>query len=137
GTGGAIMMSSMSLVVGLISLALAYYASSDRFAIPFSLAIFIMGIAALTLLTPLLALLGRIAFVPFTPRPETMIQEIEQKKGKKMRRPKPSHRFGKKIGKVVTGKPWTIIVISVIVLGSLAAFVPKMQFTYGLLDSFP
>src|SRR5699024_5687406 len=69
--------------------------------------------------------------------PETMIQEIEQKKGKKMRRPKPSHRFGKKIGKVVTGKPWTIIVISVIVLGSLAAFVPKMQFTYGLLDSFP
>src|SRR5699024_12177129 len=114
-----------------------YYASYDRFAIPFSLAIFIMGIAALTLLPAILALLGRIAFVPFIPRPETMIQEIEQKKGKKMRRPKPSNRFGKKIGKVVTGKPWTIIVISVIVLGSLAAFVPKMQFTYGLLDSYP
>src|SRR5690625_4234700 len=137
GTGGAIMMSSMTTVVGLLSLALAYYASYDRFAIPFSLAIFIMGIAALTLLPAILALLGRLAFIPFIPRPEKMIQEIEQKKGKKMRRPKQSHRFGKKIGKVVTNKPWTIIVLSVIVLGSLAAFVPKMQFTYGLLDSFP
>lgn len=137
GTGGAIMMSSMTTVVGLLSLALAYYASYDRFAVPFSLAIFIMGIAALTLLPAILALLGRIAFIPFIPRPEKMIQEIEQKKGKKMRRPKPSHSFGKKLGKVVTGKPWTIIVLCVIVLGSLAAFVPKMQFTYGLLDSFP
>lgn len=137
GTGGAIMMSSMTTVIGLLSLALAYYASYERFAIPFSLAIFIMGIAALTLLPAILALLGRVAFIPFIPRPEKMIQEIEQKKGKKMRRPKPSHRFGKKLGKVVTGKPWTIIILSVIVLGSLAAFVPKMQFTYGLLDSFP
>src|SRR5699024_10131893 len=124
GTGGAIMMSSMTTGVGLLSLALAYYASYDRFAIPFSLSIFIMGIAALRLL-------------PSIPRPEKMIQEMEEKKGKKMRRPKPSHRFGKKLGKVVTGKPWTIIVLCVIVLGSLAAFVPKMQFTYGLLDSFP
>lgn len=137
GTGGAIMMSSMTTVVGLLSLALAYYASYDRFAIPFSLSIFIMGIAALTLLPAILALLGRLAFIPFIPRPEKMIQEMEEKKGKKMRRPKPSHRFGKKLGKVVTGKPWTIIVLCVIVLGSLAAFVPKMQFTYGLLDSFP
>ena len=137
GTGGAIMMSSMTTVVGLLSLALAYYASYDRFAIPFSLSIFIMGIAALTLLPAILALLGRLAFIPFIPRPEKMIQEMEEKKVKKMRRPKPSHRFGKKLGKVVTGKPWTIIVLCVIVLGSLAAFVPKMQFTYGLLDSFP
>lgn len=137
GTGGAIMMSSMTTVIGLLSLALAYYASYDRFAVPFSLAIFIMGIAALTLLPAILALLGRVAFIPFIPRPEKMIQEIEQKKGKKIRRPKPSHRFGMKLGKVVTSKPWTIITVSVILLGSLAAFVPKMQFTYGLLNSFP
>lgn len=137
GTGGAIMMSSMTTVIGLLSLGLAYYASYERFAVPFSLSIFIMGIAALTLLPAILALLGRFAFIPFIPRPEKMIQEIEQKKGKKMRRPKPGHRFGKKIGAVVTGKPWTIIILCTIVLGSLAAFVPKMQFTYGLLDSFP
>ena len=137
GTGGAIMMSSMTTVLGLLSLGLAYYASYDRFAVPFSLSIFIMGIAALTLLPAILSLLGRIAFVPFIPRPEAMIQRLEQKKGKKLRRPKPSHRFGKKIGALVTEKPWTIIVVTVIVLGGLASFVPKMQFTYGLLDSFP
>lgn len=137
GTGGAIMMSSMTTVVGLLSLGLAYYASYDRFAIPISLSIFIMGIAALTLLPAILALLGRFAFIPFIPRPEKMIQELENKKGKKIRRPKPSHRFGKKVGTFVTLKPWTIIVICIIVLGGLASFVPKMQFTYGLLGSFP
>src|SRR5699024_11675766 len=30
-----------------------------------------------------------------------------------------------------------IIATTVIILGGLAAFVPKMQFTYGLLESFP
>ncbi|MDS9471171.1 MMPL family transporter [Sporosarcina pasteurii] len=137
GTGGAIMMSSLTTVLGMLSLGLAYYASYDRFAVPFSLSIFIMGIAALTLLPAILALLGRIAFIPFIPRTEEMMQEIEQKKRKKIRRPKPSHRFGMKLGGVVTNKPWTIIVISTIVLSTLAAFVPKMQFTYGLLESFP
>ena len=28
-------------------------------------------------------------------------------------------------------------IVSVVILGGLASFVPKMQFTYGLLDSFP
>ncbi len=137
GTGGAIMMSSITTVLGLLSLGLAYYASYDRFAVPFSLSIFIMGIAALTLLPAILALLGRFAFIPFIPRTEEMIQGIERKKGKKMRRPKPSHRFGRKLGTVVTEKPWLIIVMTTIILGGLAAFVPKMQFTYGLLESFP
>lgn len=137
GTGGAIMMSSITTVLGLLSLGLAYYASYDRFAVPFSLSIFIMGIAALTLLPAILAILGRFAFIPFIPRTEEMIEEIEQKKGKEMRRPKPSHRIGRKLGAVVTEKPWLIIVMTTIILGSLAAFVPKMQFTYGLLESFP
>src|SRR5699024_1649657 len=47
------------------------------------------------------------------------------------------HRFGKKIGAVVTKKPWTVIIVSTIILVILAAFVPKIQYTYGLLDSFP
>src|SRR5699024_7903578 len=74
GTGGAIMMSSMTTVIGMLSLSLAYYASYDRFAVPFSLSIFIMGIAALTLLPAILSLLGRIAFIPFVPRTEEMIE---------------------------------------------------------------
>lgn len=137
GTGGAIMMSSMTTVIGMLSLGLAYYASYDRFAIPFSLSIFLMGIAALTLLPAILALLGRIAFIPFIPRTEEMIVELEKSKRKKLRRAKPAHRFGKKVGKLVTERPWMIIVCTTILLGSLAALVPKMQFTYGLIDSFP
>jgi len=137
GHGGAIMMSSMTTVLGLLSLGLAYYASYERFAVPFSLSIFVMGMAALTLLPAILALLGRIAFIPFIPRTEEMIEKLEKKKNKKIRRPKPSHRIGKKIGGIVTEKPWMIIIVSVVILGGLASFVPKMQFTYGLLDSFP
>lgn len=137
GTGGAIMISSLTTVLALLSLALADYASFDRFAIPFSLSIFIMGIAALTLLPAILALLGRVAFYPFVPRTEGMIQEIEKKKGKKISRSDNNFRFGSKIGKLVTEKPWTIIIVTVVVLGALVAFIPQMKFTYALLDSFP
>lgn len=137
GVGGAIMMSSASTVIGLLSLGLGIYASYYRFAIPFSLSIFIMGLAALSVLPAILALLGRFAFIPFVPRPEEMIQEIEEEKGKKMRRPKEANKFGKKLGKFVAGKPWTVIIITLVVLGALAAFVPKIQYTYALLDSFP
>src|SRR5699024_8803470 len=108
-----------------------------RFAVPFSLSIFIMGIAALTLLPAILALLGRFAFIPFVPRPDDMIEELEEKKGKKIRRPKEANRFGKKIGRLVTGRPWTVIIVTVVILGGFAAFVPSMKHTYALLDSFP
>lgn len=137
GVGGAIMMSSASTVIGLLSLSLGIYASYYRFAVPFSLSIFIMGLAALSVLPAILALLGRFAFIPFVPRPEEMIQKMEAEKGKKMRRPKEANKFGKKLGKLVAGKPWTVIIVTLIVLGALAAFVPKIQYTYALLDSFP
>src|SRR5699024_1038473 len=94
------------------------------------------GMPALTLLPAILALLGRIPFIPFIPRTEEMIEKLEKKKNKKIRRPKPSHRIDKKIGGIVTEKPWMIIIVSVVILGGLSSFVPKMQFTYGLLDSF-
>lgn len=137
GTGSAIMISSLTTVLGLLSLALAHYESFERFAVPFSLSIFIMGIAALTILPAILAILGRFAFIPFVPRTEEMTQEIEKKKGKKLRRRNTNYRFGNKIGKVVTERPWTIIIVTLIVLGGLIAFIPKMQYTYALLDSFP
>src|SRR5699024_6453127 len=76
-------------------------------------------------------------FIPCILHREEMTQKIENKKRKKQRRPKLIHRFGKKIGAVVTKKPWTVIIVSTIILVILAAFVPKIQYTYGLLDSFP
>lgn len=137
GTGGAIMMSSMTTVIGMLMLGLAYYASYERFAVPFSLSIFVMGIAALTLLPAILSLLGRVAFIPFIPRTEKMIVEREKEKGKSFRRPKESYRFGRKIGRLVTSRPWMIIITTTIVLTALAAFIPSIQFTHGLLNSFP
>ncbi|MFD1738397.1 MMPL family transporter [Bacillus salitolerans] len=136
-SGGAIMMSALTTALGLFTLGLAQYASYDRFAVPFSLAIIIMGIAVLTLLPAILALLGRVAFFPFIPRTESMIKELEQRRGKPVRRFKNRSRFSKEAGRLVTEKPWPIIIITIVFLVGLAAFVPKIEFTYGLFESFP
>ncbi|WP_174612861.1 MMPL family transporter [Virgibacillus ihumii] len=136
-SGGAIMMSALTTVIGLYSLSLAQYASYDRFAVPFSLAIFIMGIAVLTFLPSILSMLGRVAFFPFIPRTEKMAQELEAKKGKPVRHPKTRSRYSKAVGNVVTGKPWLIIIICTIFLGGLALLAPKIPYTYGVFESFP
>src|SRR5690625_2551215 len=99
GTGGAIMISALTTVTALLTLSLAYYASYDRFAVPFSLSIFVMGIAGLTLLPAMLSILGRFAFVPFIPRTEKMIQRLEEKKEKKIRRPASTGPVGRAFGK--------------------------------------
>lgn len=137
GAGGAIMMSALTVVLGLITLLLAQYESYDRFAIPFSMAIFIMGVAALTLLPALLSIFGRTSFFPFIPRTEEMTKQLEQKKGKTLKWRKQRGRFSKGLGRLITGKPWTVIVVCVIVLGTLATFSTQIKYTYGLLDSFP
>ena len=71
-SGSAIMMSALTVFIGLATLGLADYGAFQRFAVPFSFAIFIMGIAALTILPAILAILGRVAFFPFTPRTDEM-----------------------------------------------------------------
>lgn len=136
-SGGAIMMSALTTALGLLTLSLAQYASYNRFAVPFSVAIIIMGIAVLTLLPAILAILGRVAFFPFIPRTESMIKELEAKRGKPLRRPNYRSAFSRKAGRVVTHKPWIIIIITVIFLSVLAAFVPKIEYTYGVFESFP
>ncbi|WP_420810405.1 MMPL family transporter [Halobacillus ihumii] len=137
GSGGAIMVSALTTLTGLLTLGLAYYASYDRFAVPFSLSILVIGIAALTLLPAILAILGRVAFVPFIPRTEEMIQKRERKKGKSLRRPQSTGPINRAIGRWATDKPWIIIISCTVLLGGLALFVPKIDYTYGLLDSFP
>ncbi len=136
-SGGAIFVSAITVVLSLCTLLLAHYGAFYRFAVPFSLAILIMGIAALTLLPALLAIFGRISFYPFIPRTEEMIAALEQKKGKKIKR-RPVHgNFSKKLGKFVVSKPWTVILASVVLLGGLAAFSPGIKYTQNLLDTFP
>lgn len=79
-SGGAIAMSALTVVIGLGTLGLAHYGSFQRFAVPFSFAILVMGIAALTLLPALLVLFGRIAFYPFVPRTVDMEKARAKKK---------------------------------------------------------
>ena len=78
---GAIIMSALTVVLGLGTLLLAHYGAFHRFAVPFSVAVFIMGIAALTIL-PALLLIFRTAFFPFVPRTTSMNEELARRKRK-------------------------------------------------------
>ncbi|OQR56530.1 MMPL family transporter [Bacillus sp. CDB3] len=134
-SGGAIIMSALTVVLGLGTLLLAHYGAFHRFAVPFSVAVFIMGIAALTILPALLLIFGRVAFFPFIPRTTAMNEEFAKKKVLKVKTTKGA--FSKKLGDIVVRKPWTIIMLTVFLLGGLASFVPRIQYTYDLLESFP
>ncbi|QHE51571.1 MMPL family transporter [Pontibacillus sp. HMF3514] len=136
-SGGAILMSAATTALGLLTLSLAQYASYDRFAVPFSLAIVMMAVAVVTILPALLAVLGRTAFFPFIPRTDKMVEELEKKKGKRVRKGNTRSRFSKAAGRLVTEKPVPIIVVTLIVLGGLAALVPRIDYSYGVLGSFP
>ncbi|CAM4269793.1 RND superfamily putative drug exporter [Paenibacillus endophyticus] len=134
---GAIAMSGFTVVLSLLALLAAKYGAYDRFAVPFSLSILIMGIASLTLVPALLAIIGRASFFPFIPRTEFMEQVRAGKKGKPYRKPNPEKKLGSKIGNLVIAKPWTVVISSVAILAILAIFSIQIKFTYDLLSSFP
>ncbi|MCR8656386.1 MMPL family transporter [Paenibacillus endoradicis] len=134
---GAIAMSGFTVVMALLVLLFAQYGSSHRFAIPFSLSILIMGIASLTLVPAILAILGRASFFPFIPRTEEMEEERAIKRNKPVKKQKTQHRLWGKIGTFVTEKPWLVISITMIVLIVLAAFSTQTKYKYDLLSSFP
>jgi RND superfamily putative drug exporter len=134
---GAIAMSGFTVVLSLLALLAAKYGAYDRFAVPFSLSILIMGIASLTLVPALLSIIGRASFFPFIPRTENMEQVRARKRGKPYRKPNPEKKLGSKIGNLVIAKPWMVVISSVVVLGILASFSSQIKFTYDLLSSFP
>lgn len=136
-SGGAILMSALTVVIGLSILGLADYGSFQRFAVPFSLAILIMGIAAMTILPAILALLGRAAFFPFVPRTIEVEKERSLQKGKPFKERKEHHRLSRKVGRVVTKRPWLVITITLVLLAGLTTFVPQIKYSYDLLSSFP
>lgn len=134
-SSGAIAMSGFTVVISLFALLLAEYGAYERFAVPFSLSILIMFIASLTLVPAFLAIFGRASFYPFVPRTAEMQAERARKKGK----PVPAPRKEKEswIGNIVTKRPWTIIVATIVVLGILASLSSQIKYTYDLLSSFP
>lgn len=134
---GAIAMSGFTVVLSLLALLAAKYGNYIRFAVPFSLSIFIMAIASLTLVPALLSIIGRASFYPFIPRSEAMEQARAAKKGKTYHKPNPEKKIGSKIGRIVISKPWTVVISCVIVLGIFATFSTQIKFTYDILSSFP
>ncbi|RUL52030.1 MMPL family transporter [Lysinibacillus antri] len=136
-SGGAILMSALTVFIGLATLGLANFGAFERFAVPFSFAIFIMGIAALTILPAILAIMGRVAFFPFVPRTEDMERKRAQEKNKPYKEPKPKHPIMTKIGEFVTEKPWLVIIVTMVVLGGLALTSTQIKYNYDLLSSFP
>ncbi len=137
GSSGAILMSGLTVVLSLFALLLAKFGAYERFAVPFSLSILIMMIASLTLIPALMAIIGRASFFPFIPRTEEMERERRAKKGKSKPAKKSGPGIGAKVGELVVKRPWTVALICLILLGSLAGFATQTKYTYDLLSSFP
>lgn len=135
GSSGAIAMSGLTVVLSLLSLLLAQYGAYHRFAVPFSLSILIMAVASLTLVPALLAIIGRASFYPFVPRTPEMIAERARKKGKAAPPAKPTRQGF--TGRIVVRRPWTVVITTLIVLGTLAGFSSRIEVTYDILSSFP
>jgi RND superfamily putative drug exporter len=135
-SSGAIAMSGFTVMIAMLSLIFAQYGAYERFAIPFSISILIMGIASLTLVPALLAIFGRTAFYPFIPRTPEMQAARALKRGKPLPSAKKKQSFDW-VGQLVINKPWTIVIVTIIVLSGLALASTQIKFTYDLLSSFP
>ncbi len=137
GSSGAIAMSGLTVVLSLFALLFAEYGVYHRFAVPFGIAILIMGIASLTLVPALLAIIGRGSFFPFIPRTPAMRAERAKRKGKPAPAEAPAREPRNWAGRSVVAKPGLIIAICVIVLGGFAAYATQIKVTYDILSSFP
>ena len=136
-SSGAIAMSGLTIVISLLTLLVAEYGAYHRFAVPFSLSIFIMALAALTLVPALLSVFGRASFFPLIPRTEKMEEERAKKKNKPVKKRRPEGKIGKWVGHIVVDKPWTVVIISVILFAGLGTWAAQIKYTYDLLSSFP
>ncbi|OIK13279.1 hypothetical protein BIV60_14425 [Bacillus sp. MUM 116] len=136
-SSGAIIMSGLTVVISLLVLLVANYGSIHRFAIPFSLAILIMMAASLTLIPAFLSILGRTSFFPFVPRTEEMAKKLAEKKGKVYRNRHNEKPLGNFVGSFVSQNPWKVFITTLTILGILAIYSLKIEYTYDTLSSFP
>ncbi|MFU2017700.1 MMPL family transporter [Peribacillus butanolivorans] len=136
-SSGAIAMSGLTIVISLLTLLVAKYGAYHRFAVPFSLSILIMMLAALTLVPALLSVFGRASFFPIVPRTPEMEESRAKKKGKTVKKHKEAGRIGNWIGNIVTTKPWTVILTCLIIFSVLAGYSSQIKYSYDILSSFP
>ncbi|WP_412547087.1 MMPL family transporter [Peribacillus simplex] len=136
-SSGAIAMSGLTIVISLLTLLVAKYGAYHRFAVPFSLSILIMMVAALTLVPALLSVFGRASFFPIVPRTPEMEEARAKKKGKAVKKLKGSGRIGNWIGHIVTTRPWTVTLTCLIIFSVLAGYSSQIKYSYDILSSFP
>lgn len=134
---GAIVMSGLTVVIGLATLGLADYGAFQRFAVPFSLGVLLTGFAVITLLPAVLAILGRAAFWPFIPRTTEMAKAYATEKNKPYKEAKQNHRFMRAVGDFATNNPWLVIILTGGILLALAFASTNIKYNYDLLSSFP
>ncbi|UOQ43267.1 MMPL family transporter [Halobacillus salinarum] len=136
-SAGAIAMSGLTVMIALLVLLLAEYGTIQRFAIPFSLAIFIMMIASLTLVPSLLGIFGRGSFFPFIPRTQEMEENRAKKKGKPVPKKKNKPSTWDRLGRMVVHKKWTLAIVTTLILGAMALFAAQAKYTFDTLSTFP
>lgn len=136
-SAGAIAMSGLTVVIGLAALGLADYGAFQRFAVPFSVGVLLTGIAVLTLLPAILAMLGRAAFWPVIPRTIEMDEQFAAKKNRPIKVRKENHRYMHKVGYFATKHAWLVIIVCGAILIGLAFTSTKAKYNYDLLSSFP
>ena len=136
-SAGAIAMSGLTVVIGLAALGLADYGAFQRFAVPFSVGVLLTGIAVLSLLPAILAMLGRAAFWPVIPRTVEMDEQYAVKKKRVVKARKENHRYMRKLGDFSTKHAWLVIIIAGALLIGLAFVSTQAKYNYDLLSSFP
>jgi len=135
GSSGAIAMSGLTVMLSLLTMLAAEYGSFRLLAAPFGISIFIMGLASLTLVPAMLAVMGRASFWPFIPRTPAMLAERAERKGRPA--PPSSKPSQNAIGSLVVRRPWLIIVLTCTALGGFAVCSTQVKFTFDKLAMFP
>jgi RND superfamily putative drug exporter len=134
-SSGAIAVSCFTVAVSLFALLAAEYGSSMRAAVPLGVSILVMGLASLTLVPALLAIMGRASFWPFIPRTQDML--AERAKQRKRQAPDLDKLRRNIAGSLVVRWPRHIAIAACCLLGALAIFALQIRLTYDTLSSFP
>ena len=126
--GGAITSASGTLIVASLILLFAELGSYRSLGPAIAIAILLMTLAALTLVPAVLAILGRFAFWPFSPRyDESAVAEDVAGD---------SPIWGR-IARFVLRRPGTVLATTTIVLVLLSTGALRVQLTYDSLESLP
>jgi len=123
---GAILMSGLTVSASLLSLLAARSPSFHEFAIPFSVAVFVMALVAITFVPALIGSLGRAAFWPRIPRYEPDAPDAGR-----------PGRVSRWLGRTAVRRRKPVAVLGSLALAACCLALPHVRTSYDLLSSFP